>query len=81
MKKYPNWAVAARKWWVVGLRRVIFFWVFSIILSIIVITAISTSFINWDTLNRDMIYTNELGRAWLASFILVMDFTIVMQVR
>jgi len=79
MKKYPNWAEAARKWWVVGLRRVIFFWVFSIILSIIVITAISTSFINWDTLNRDMIYTNELGRAWLASFILVMDFTIVMQ--
>lgn len=77
--KYENWIPKFRAWWKKGLRRVYLFWAFSIILSIIVITAVCTHYINWDKFNRDVIYTNELGRAFLASFILVMDFTIVMQ--
>ena len=48
-------------------------------LTIIVVVAVITNFINWDDYNRDVVYTNELGRSFLASFILVMDFTIVMQ--
>ena len=80
IKKYPDWATKIRAWWKEGLRRVILFWVFAIVLSTIVIVAVCTNFINWDRFNRDMIYTNEVGRAFLASFILVMDFTIVMQV-
>lgn len=47
----------------------------------VVATGIISDFVNWDTLNRDFVSTNELSRAFLASFILVMDLLIVMQVR
>lgn len=50
-------------------------------MTIVVSTAISTDYVNWDRLNRDFVATNELSRAFLASFILVMDLMIVMQVR
>lgn len=50
-------------------------------MTIVVSTAISTDYVNWDRLNRDFVATNELSRAFLASFILVMDLLIVMQVR
>ena len=79
-KKYSSWAVTVRQWWKEGLRRVYLFWVFFVVLTILVIVCVSTDLINWDDFNRDMFYTNEVGRAFLASFILVMDFTIVMQV-
>ena len=50
-------------------------------MTIVVSTAISTDYVNWDRLNRNFVATNELSRAFLASFILVMDLLIVMQVR
>lgn len=50
-------------------------------MTIVVSTAISTDYVNWDRLNRDFVATNELSRAFLGSFILVMDLLIVMQVR
>ena len=50
-------------------------------MTIVVSTAISTDYVNWDRLNRDFVATNELSRAFLASIILVMDLLIVMQVR
>ena len=50
-------------------------------MTIVVSTAISTDYVNRDRLNRDFVATNELSRAFLASFILVMDLLIVMQVR
>ena len=50
-------------------------------MTIVVITAISTDYVNWDRLNRDFVASNELSRAFLASFILVMDLMIVMQVN
>lgn len=78
-KRYKKWKPDARKWWNTGLRRVILFWIFSVILTIMVIIVVTTNLINWDKYNRDVVYTNELGRSFLASFILVMDFTIVMQ--
>ena len=49
-------------------------------MTIVVTTAISTDYVNWDRLNRDFVASNELSRAFLASFILVMDLMIVMQV-
>ena len=50
-------------------------------MTIVISTAISTDYVNWDRLNKDFVATNELSRAFLASFILVMDLVIVMQVR
>ena len=56
------------------------FWIVLIIATAIVATGIISDFIKWDSLNRDFVSTNELSRAFLASFILVMDLLIVMQV-
>lgn len=78
-KQYKHWLPSVRTWWKTGLKRVYLFWIFSIVLTTVVIVAVCTDLINWDSFNRDMFYTNEVGRAFLASFILVMDFTIVMQ--
>ena len=50
-------------------------------MSIVVATAISTDYVNWDEISRDFMPTNEVSRAYLASFILVMDLFIVMQVQ
>lgn len=79
-KLYPSWAKFARKWWNTGVNRIILFWFIVCISSFIVIFVIATDYINWDSLNRDFLHTNELSRAFLASFILVLDITIVMQV-
>lgn len=49
-------------------------------MTIVVSTAISTDYVNWDRVNRDFVASSELARAFLASFILVMDLMIVMQV-
>lgn len=49
-------------------------------MSVVVATAITTDYVNWDEISRDFMPTNELSRAFLASFILVMDLMIVMQV-
>lgn len=57
------------------------FWFVFVAMTIVVSTAISTDYVNWDRLNRDFVASNELARAFLASFILVMDLMIVMQVR
>ena len=51
-----------------------------IVATAIVATGITTDFIKWDKLNRDFVTTNELSRAFLASFILICDLMIVMQV-
>ena len=49
-------------------------------MTIVVATAIGTDYLDWDKISRDFMPTNELARAFLASFILVMDLMIVMQV-
>lgn len=79
-KLYPSWAKPLRKWWNTGIRRIVLFWFIVGISSFIVIFVIATDYINWDRLNRDFLHTNEMSRAFLASFILVLDITIVMQV-
>ena len=56
------------------------FWLVLFVATAIVATGITTDFVNWDKLNRDFVSTNELSRAFLASFILIMDLMIVMQV-
>ncbi|XP_064601470.1 transmembrane protein 117-like [Liolophura sinensis] len=78
-KLYPNWAKRARRWWQAGYHRIVLFWVVVVLSSAIVITVICTDWISWDTLNRDFLHTNEVGRAFLAAFILVCDLVIVMQ--
>ena len=80
-KLSPKWAVGARKWWNTRYNRIILFWIVVVTSSFIVVFVIATDYINWDSLNRDFLHSNELSRAILASFILVMDITIVMQVN
>ena len=81
-KLYPHWAKLPRKWWNGngGWNRIILFWVMVVAASTVVISVISTDVISWDRLNRDFMPTNEVSRSFLASFILVMDLLIVMQV-
>ena len=79
-KLYPHWNVWLRKIWKTGWTRIYMFWIVLIVATAIVATGIITDFVRWDTLNRDFVSTNELSRAFLASFILVMDLLIVMQV-
>ncbi|XP_061173205.1 transmembrane protein 117-like [Saccostrea echinata] len=78
-KLYPKWAVGARRWWNTGYRRIILFWTITTLASIIVVVVIATDYIQWDKLNRDFLHSNEVSRAMLASFILVMDIFIVLQ--
>jgi len=79
-KLYPHWAKRVRKWWNAKYHRIILFWITIIVTSTVVVLVISTDWINWDTLNRDFLPRNELARGFLASFILVLDLVIVMQV-
>ena len=79
--QYAHWAPGLRRFWKKGLNRVYAFWFVFVTMTIVVSTAVSTDYLNWDRLNRDFVATNELSRAFLASFILVMDLLIVMQVR
>ncbi|XP_070200013.1 transmembrane protein 117-like isoform X2 [Littorina saxatilis] len=78
-KLYPMWAKRVRTWWNSGLNRIILFWIAVCLCSFIVVFVIATDYIQWDKLNRDFLHSNELSRAFLASFILVMDIVIVMQ--
>lgn len=78
---YPHWAPRIRAFWRTGNTRIVTFWGGSVGMSALVITLIVSDWINWDKLNRDFVATTELSRAFLASFILVMDLLIVMQVR
>ena len=79
-KLYPNWNKRLRKVWKTGWTRIYLFWIVLVIATAVVATGIITDFVKWDSLNRDFVSTNELSRAFLASFILVMDLLIVMQV-
>lgn len=78
---YPEWARGARAWWNRGKHRIILFWMMALLATIIVVIVISTDWIRWDRINASFLATNELSRAFLASFILIMDLLIVMQVR
>ena len=78
---YPRWSPALRRFWRRGRNRVYAFWFISFSMSAVVATAITTDYLNWDEISRDFMPTNELSRAFLASFILVMDLFIVMQVQ
>ena len=79
-KFYPEWARPVRRWWNRGKNRIILFWCMAVIATILVVTVIATDEIKWDYINSSFLATNELSRAFLASFILVMDLLIVMQV-
>ena len=62
------------------MNRVKAFWFISISMTAIAVTGMTTKFVDWDKINQDFVSTNELSRAFLASFILVFDLLIVMQV-
>ncbi|CAN8004262.1 unnamed protein product [Ixodes pacificus] len=77
---YPSWARSLRAFWQShGRTRIVVFWSGTVILSTVVISLIVSDYISWDYLNREFVATTELSRAFLASFILVMDLLIVMQ--
>ena len=79
-KLYPYWARPVRKWWNRKYNRIILFWVVTLVTSFTVVFSIATDYIQWDKLHRDLLSSNEVSRAFLASFILVMDILIVAQV-
>lgn len=77
---YPGWAPSLRAFWQRhGRTRIVVFWSVSLLLSALVVSLIVSDHISWDYLNREFVATTELSRAFLASFILVMDLLIVMQ--
>ncbi|KAK7868906.1 hypothetical protein R5R35_014216 [Gryllus longicercus] len=77
---YPHWAPRFRQLWRrSNVPRILIFWVGSVVATSVVVTLIVSDWISWDHLNRDFLATTELSRAFLASFILVMDLLIVMQ--
>ncbi|XP_038636374.1 transmembrane protein 117 isoform X2 [Scyliorhinus canicula] len=76
---YPAWGRTARAFWRKGYNRVVLFWSVLITLTSVVVVVITTDWISWDKLNRGFIPSDEVSRAFLASFILVFDLLIVMQ--
>ncbi|XP_048404338.1 transmembrane protein 117 isoform X2 [Stegostoma tigrinum] len=76
---YPGWGKTARAFWKKGFNRVVLFWSVLITLTSIVVVVITTDWISWDKLNRGFLPSDEVSRAFLASFILVFDLLIVMQ--
>ncbi|KAK8771224.1 hypothetical protein V5799_025532 [Amblyomma americanum] len=79
---YPGWAPTLRAFWQShGRTRIVVFWSVALLLSALVVSLIVSDRISWDYLNREFVATTELSRAFLASFILVMDLLIVMQVK
>ncbi|KAM8973028.1 transmembrane protein 117 [Pelodytes ibericus] len=78
-KKYPDWGKSARAFWRRGNTRIILFWTVLFTLTSVVVLVITTDWISWDKLNRGFLPSDEVSRAFLASFILVFDLLIVMQ--
>ncbi|KAK1169160.1 transmembrane protein 117-like [Acipenser oxyrinchus oxyrinchus] len=78
-KLYPDWGKAARTFWKRGNNRIVLFWTVLFSLTSVVVLVISTDWISWDHLNRGFLPSDEVSRAFLASFILVFDLLIVMQ--
>ncbi|XP_064113173.1 transmembrane protein 117-like isoform X2 [Macrobrachium nipponense] len=77
---YPHWATGFRRLYrLSNVPRILIFWCGSIVVAIVVIFLIVSDYISWDQLNKGFVETTELSRAFLASFILVMDLLIVMQ--
>ncbi|XP_060764766.1 transmembrane protein 117 [Neoarius graeffei] len=76
---YPDWGRAARRFWKRGNNRIVLFWTVLISLTSVVVLVISTDWISWDNLNRGFLPSDEVSRAFLASFILVFDLLIIMQ--
>ncbi|XP_039616819.1 transmembrane protein 117 isoform X2 [Polypterus senegalus] len=78
-QNYPEWGKAVRTFWKRGNNRIVLFWSVLISLTSVVVLVISTDWISWDNLNRGFLPSDEVSRAFLASFILVFDMLIVMQ--
>lgn len=78
-KPYPYWGKSARAFWKKGNVRIILFWTVLFTLTSAVVLIITTDWISWDKLNRGFLPSNEVSRAFLASFLLVFDLLIVMQ--
>ncbi|XP_010150937.1 PREDICTED: transmembrane protein 117-like, partial [Eurypyga helias] len=78
-KPYPDWGKSARAFWKKGNIRIILFWTVLFTLTSVVVLVITTDWISWDKLNRGFLPSDEVSRAFLASFILVFDLLIVMQ--
>ena len=61
--------------------RIVIFWFIVVVLTSAVVIVVCTDWISWDRLSHGFLQTDELSRAFLASFILVFDLLIVMQVN
>ncbi|KAM8802740.1 LOW QUALITY PROTEIN: transmembrane protein 117-like [Rhynchonycteris naso] len=70
---------SAGAFWKKGNVRIVSFWTVLFTLTSVVVLVITTDWISWDKLNRGFLPSDEVSRAFLASFILVFDLLIVMQ--
>ncbi|KAM4748110.1 transmembrane protein 117 [Rhinophrynus dorsalis] len=78
-RRYGEWGKSAKTFWRRGNTRIILFWTVLFSLTSVVVLVITTDWISWDKLNRGFLPSDEVSRAFLASFILVFDLLIVMQ--
>lgn len=78
--KYAQWAKGLRVLWTKRHSRLYAFWFTAVSMITVVVTGITTDFVKWDKLNHEFMASDELSRAFLTSFILVVDLLIVMQV-
>lgn len=77
---YPEWGSTLRKYWRKNYVRIPIVWVIGVTITSVAITAITVDYISWDNMSMSFNAANELGRAWLSAFIVVLDVLIITQV-
>lgn len=77
---YPEWGSTLRKYWRKNYVRIPIVWVIGVTITSVAITAITVDYISWDNMSMSFTAANELGRAWLSAFIVVLDALIITQV-
>lgn len=77
--EYPNWAPGIRKRWRKSKSRIFAFWIVSLGMTAVVILLIALDLVKWDSMMRIMPASNEMGRSFLAAFIVCFDIVQIMQ--
>lgn len=80
-RRYRCWVKDLRYFWRNGKLRIIAFWFITTTTAVVSVIAVSLDFLKWDSMNKNLPSSNEVSRSFLASFIIVCDLVIIMQVR
>jgi len=76
---YPDWAAKFRKVWQRKYVRICAIWGIVIGVTAAAVTAIAVDFIEWDKMAENLAPADELGRIYLATFIIIFDLLIITQ--